>query len=859
MTEIGSAHLKFTTDDSKIDRAFLKIKKGFGGMDRVTKGFSKVMNSVAGQMTLAFGGVFAAQKVKQFFTNATKNALAFERGMIRVNTVTQLSAEKLKVLEDGLRKLSKEIAAPLTDLQNGLFDVASAGIEAGNQLDFLTASAAFAAVGAFDVGTAVKGLTAILKGYGLGLADTERIMNLFLQTNVKGQTTLRELSTSVQDVTAVARNAGISLEEFFAVFATGTGVTGNAARVATQFKGAINALAAPTKETSQRFKDMGIKIGRSAIEAKGFVGLAKEIFDAVGGDAEQLRRLIPEIEATTLITALATTQFDKFNENLQENQGELNLTAKQYQEFAESASGNLIIAQNAWASFTQNTGNMLLKIFLFLDTFVGKIIYLRKQIEVLGNMKGSTTLAEGYNEMAEELLKEGIKEKDNQKIKEAGELFEKAGHNARVASGEMEIWNENAKELGEGSVKRLKEALDNLSGSQQVFASDTGGSNEKIDEQIESVAGAKKAIDGISDSYDDWQEGMEKTGDKLEILAKKNSDLMEDIRGQIKDTAKEMKNLESSFVEESSGERGDFWKEMADDIVKYTKERKELEGKTDKSDSDLARLKELKALEQESRKYLAGQTVSSSAGNKIFQDLIAQAETRAGRSAAQVKIDEYNAEQSARDRNFEDEKAVLKERQLLLQQIDDGEKINLEDIENEKTLRLVEDLLAKKAQIDEDIKLTKDQQIQLTKAWQEGAVAIEGVNDELIGKLDSKYQALAARIKSYLASATGSGGGGEVGFASGGLTGAGSDGEVAGVVHKNEYVIPANILSALMPTGLIGTIEKMRRGFAGGGFTGGETQNVANKTINVNQQNTIREGIDLSAFNERLLFELNRY
>lgn len=73
------------------------------------------------------------------------------------------------------------------------------------------------------------------------------------------------------------------------------------------------------------------------------------------------------------------------------------------------------------------------------------------------------------------------------------------------------------------------------------------------------------------------------------------------------------------------------------------------------------------------------------------------------------------------------------------------------------------------------------------------------------------------------------------GFSDGGYTGAGGRYEVAGVVHRGEYVVPAPIMGDPKVVDAVGTIEAIRRnrrglpstgnssqGFADGGFTGNE-------------------------------------
>lgn len=65
---------------------------------------------------------------------------------------------------------------------------------------------------------------------------------------------------------------------------------------------------------------------------------------------------------------------------------------------------------------------------------------------------------------------------------------------------------------------------------------------------------------------------------------------------------------------------------------------------------------------------------------------------------------------------------------------------------------------------------------------------------------------------------------GWLGWADGGYTGSGGRNEVAGVVHKGEYVIPQSIVQSSPQ--LISSIESKRTGYASGGMVGGNTINI---------------------------------
>jgi len=69
-------------------------------------------------------------------------------------------------------------------------------------------------------------------------------------------------------------------------------------------------------------------------------------------------------------------------------------------------------------------------------------------------------------------------------------------------------------------------------------------------------------------------------------------------------------------------------------------------------------------------------------------------------------------------------------------------------------------------------------------------------------------------------------------FAEGGYTGPGAKYDVAGVVHKGEYVAPKNIVESPAAQPHIKALERMRTGYADGGF-------VTNQNIAASQQSLI--------------------
>ena len=147
-----------------------------------------------------------------------------------------------------------------------------------------------------------------------------------------GQTTFPELAASVGKVTPLTSALKISQEELFAVMATGTGVTGGAAEVATQLRGVLQSLMAPTADTTKLYKKMGVADGEALIKKKGLVGAIQALVGAAEKSGEPLQKYISSIEGQTIAMALAGNLSGDYEKKLKEMAGAAGTTAEAFNE-----------------------------------------------------------------------------------------------------------------------------------------------------------------------------------------------------------------------------------------------------------------------------------------------------------------------------------------------------------------------------------------------------------------------------------------------------------------------------------------------------------------------------------------------
>lgn len=378
------------TGSKQVTSALTDIEKK---ADKTGLSFGKLKNSIVAGLGIGAGFSIVSSAVsglKNALNASEQSYIEFENAMRRVNTITRLSESDLANLTDQVDELSKVSGTPVQELASGLYDVASAGVEAGNQMAFLEVANKAAIADFGSINDQIAGLTAVIKGYGLAFSDAQMVSDKFFKTNELGQTTVGQVANSIQKVTASAETSGLALDELFTIFATFTGVTGNAAEVSTQLRGALNALVRPTErvrakidEYNKTHKDNQVVLGDSVFATQNFADVSKALIDSVGGSQEELRKLIPEVEAMNLILAAGGTQFDTYNSKL-EQMGESSGSAeKAYSEAMKSIENRNKVAKANFESLGRELAKPWANFKLLISEFALEMV---KSVKLIINL-----------------------------------------------------------------------------------------------------------------------------------------------------------------------------------------------------------------------------------------------------------------------------------------------------------------------------------------------------------------------------------------------------------------------------------------------------------------------------------------
>jgi len=243
---------------------------------------------------------------------ALKAGENLSKGMANVQGLG-LTQKRVADLKRGVQDAAIATRMSTSDMSEGLYQVVSAFGDSSETIELLEINAKAAAAGLATTTDAINLSSAVMKGYGdVSAASNRKVADLALQTVTLGQTTFPELASSIGQVTPLAAEMNVSQEELFATLATLTGVTGSAAEVTTQMRGAIEAFMAPSAAMNSLMASLGYESGQAMIKQMGFHGALLKVVNAAEQSGKPLQSFMGVIEGQTAALALAGGQVEVY-------------------------------------------------------------------------------------------------------------------------------------------------------------------------------------------------------------------------------------------------------------------------------------------------------------------------------------------------------------------------------------------------------------------------------------------------------------------------------------------------------------------------------------------------------------------
>ncbi|HEY0075458.1 MAG TPA: phage tail tape measure protein, partial [Abditibacteriaceae bacterium] len=230
---------------------------------------------------------------------ASKDFIGFDRQLRNINTVAKLSEKGIQDLGNEIIRLSSDpqIRKGPEDLANALYDIYSSGKSGSDALDTLEQSAKGASAGLTQTKTAAGVTLSVLQSGIGGVNDSKQALDVLFKTVDRGRLNFEELSGTLGAVLPTASKAGISLQELGAYIAVATKQGQSASEATNDLLNLITKIANPGKEARDSFEKLGIQYGFSALQAKGLSGVLVDIQAKTNGNADAIKKLLPDMQA----------------------------------------------------------------------------------------------------------------------------------------------------------------------------------------------------------------------------------------------------------------------------------------------------------------------------------------------------------------------------------------------------------------------------------------------------------------------------------------------------------------------------------------------------------------------------------
>lgn len=295
---IGDLSQAARDSQANMDRATSATNSYRDALNSAKEAAEKLADKAGTAMGAAAAGV-ATVSIKEF--------MGFEQQMSKVETLADQSVKSMSELSAEALEASNASGVAARDIASAAYDALSSGVDTANVMDYMTKAAKAAKAGQAELGDTVNGSTSIMNAWKIAYSDAGDVFNKLLVAQDKGQTTLGEISQSIGQITGIAPQLNISLEETLAAIAALTKKGVQTSSAITGLRAVMSNVLKPTAEAAEEAQRLGIEFNAAALQSKGLTGFLADIVDKTEGSSDSLAKLFGSVEGLSQIMLLGGT------------------------------------------------------------------------------------------------------------------------------------------------------------------------------------------------------------------------------------------------------------------------------------------------------------------------------------------------------------------------------------------------------------------------------------------------------------------------------------------------------------------------------------------------------------------------
>ena len=232
---------------------------------------------------------------------AVKNAMDFESSMSKMVGLVGLSTNEVNEMQSEILALANETGKSQVELADAMFVVTSAGLRGADALSALEYASRASAAGLGEAQDIARSLAGAMNAYGPSVLSAADATDQIVATARAGNFETSQFASAIGRVLPMAKQAGATFADMGGAVALLTRTNGNAAESITGITALFKAFVVPTAEAVKVLSSVGLSAEdlRNKISADGLPAALAMLDSALGGNREQLGRLLGSSEAAT--------------------------------------------------------------------------------------------------------------------------------------------------------------------------------------------------------------------------------------------------------------------------------------------------------------------------------------------------------------------------------------------------------------------------------------------------------------------------------------------------------------------------------------------------------------------------------
>ncbi|MBA7526142.1 hypothetical protein ES705_18303 [subsurface metagenome] len=260
--KLGEAYVEISADQTKLT----------AGLNKAQKNVATSMKAIGKSMTIAGAAIVAG------FGMAIKTAAKFEKSMALTASVASATSEELKELSDYARKMGEQSVFSASQAADGMYYLASAGMNVNEVMGALEGTLALAAATQSDLAYTSESVASALSQFSLDADEATRVANVYAAAISGSQATMEKLTTSMSYVGPMAKSMGMTIEDTTGILMGLYNAGIPASTAGTALRMAFVKLIEPTTKGAAALD--GLKV--SVVDSSGAMRPFKDIIDDLG-------------------------------------------------------------------------------------------------------------------------------------------------------------------------------------------------------------------------------------------------------------------------------------------------------------------------------------------------------------------------------------------------------------------------------------------------------------------------------------------------------------------------------------------------------------------------------------------------